>query len=60
MATVVPRFTLERGLEFYRSRLDKQYSLTDCVSMLTMREREVFQVLTHDRHFAQEGFLLLL
>lgn len=55
-----PVITLERGLDLYRRRLDKQYSLSDCVSMLAMREREVYEVLTHDRHFAQEGFGLLL
>lgn len=52
--------TLEGGLELYGARLDKSYSLTDCVSMLTMRDREISEVLTHDHHFAQDGFVLLL
>jgi predicted nucleic acid-binding protein len=59
---VVPqtRQSLLRGLDLYKARSDKSYSLTDCVSMMTMRERNITDVLTHDRHFAQEGFRLLL
>jgi uncharacterized protein len=48
------------GLTLYDSRLDKEYSLTDCVSMEVMRSRGIREVLTHDRHFAQEGFSPLL
>jgi predicted nucleic acid-binding protein len=44
------------GLELYRARPDKGYSLTDCISMLTMRREGITQVLTNDAHFAQEGF----
>lgn len=29
------------GFEFYSSRLDKGYSLTDCVSMNVMREKKI-------------------
>ncbi len=47
------------GLTFYKARADKGYSLTDCVSMITMRERNITEVLTHDRHFGQEGFTVL-
>lgn len=48
------------GLALYRNRLDKGYSLTDCVSMVIMRQAGIQDVLTHDRHFAQEGFTILL
>ena len=44
------------GLELYRSRPDKGYSLTDCVSMQTMRREGLIVALTNDRHFEQEGF----
>ena len=47
-------------MELYESRLDKGYSLTDCVSMQVMRERGISEVLTNDQHFAQEGFTILL
>jgi len=50
----------DAGLDLYRSRLDKGYSLTDCMSMIVCRQRNVTQVLTHDHHFAQEGFEILL
>jgi uncharacterized protein len=48
------------GLTLYESRLDKGYSLTDCVSMVVMRQAGIQEILTHDRHFAQEGFTILL
>jgi predicted nucleic acid-binding protein len=47
------------GLELYRSRPDKGYSLTDCISMQTMRRDSISDVLTNDRHFQQEGFQAL-
>lgn len=60
--TVVPqsRRTFVRNLAFYKSRPDKGYSLTDCGSMLLMRERHLSEALTTDRHFEQEGFVALL
>ena len=60
--TVVPqtRDSFLRGIQFYESRLDKQFSLTDCISMETMRDRNLHDVLTHDHHFTQEGFTVLL
>lgn len=48
------------GLRLYESRLDKGYSLTDCISMNTMRTRAITKVLSHDNHFTQEGFTVLL
>ena len=60
--TVLPqsRRTFLAGLDPYEARPDKGYSLTDCVSMATMREEGITEVLTHDDHFAQEGFIRLL
>ncbi len=54
------REALLAGLELYESRLDKGYSLTDCISMSAMRERHITDVLTHDNHFTQEVFNVLL
>jgi uncharacterized protein len=48
------------GLELYEQRPDKEYSLVDCVSMTLMKERGVFEALTHDHHFEQEGFIALI
>ena len=47
------------GLSLYRDRPDKGYSLTDCISMETMRREGLTDVLTNDRHFEQEGFRAL-
>jgi len=54
------RDSFATGFTFYRQRLDKAYSMTDCISMLAMRERNLADVLTHDHHFTQEGFTTLL
>lgn len=48
-----------RALDLYERRRDKDYSLTDCMSMVVMRERGISHVLTNDHHFAQEGFTVL-
>jgi predicted nucleic acid-binding protein len=58
---IVPQTTgsFLAGLNLYRMRLDKGYSQTDCISMHTMRQRGIIEVLTNDRHFEQEGFRAL-
>ena len=52
--------SFHEGLALYRSRPDKDYSLTDCISMATMRREKIEEALTNDRHFVQEGFRALL
>lgn len=47
------------GFMLYQARPDKGYSLTDCISMQTMRHAGLTDVLTNDRHFEQEGFRAL-
>ncbi len=54
------RSAIFAGLSLHASRPDKQYSLTDCISMQMMRELGIFEILTHDHHFGQEGFVPLL
>ena len=49
-----------RGIELYRSRLDKEWSLTDCVSFEIMRELGITEALTGDHHFEQAGFIAIL
>jgi uncharacterized protein len=44
------------GLDLYERRSDKEYSLTDCISMAAMRALKINDVLTDDHHFTQEGF----
>ncbi|HEY4642830.1 MAG TPA: PIN domain-containing protein [Thermoanaerobaculia bacterium] len=47
------------ALDLYAQRLDKEYSLIDCMSMTLMRERGITHVLTNDHHFRQEGFTVV-
>ena len=49
-----------KGFDLYRSRLDKGYSLVDCVSMTTMDEFGISLILTSDHHFEQEGRFVAL
>lgn len=51
---------LTRAIELYRSRLDKDWSLTDCVSFAVMAEFGLTEALTADHHFEQAGFRALL
>ena len=50
----------QQAFDFYQRRLDKGYSLTDCASMQIMRQLEIYEILTFDKHFQQEGFSALL
>jgi uncharacterized protein len=52
--------TFLSGLALYHARPDKEYSLTDCISMEAMRQEGITEILTHDGHFTQEGFTILL
>jgi predicted nucleic acid-binding protein len=52
--------SFRKGLDFYASRADKAYSLVDCISMDTMRQMGLIEVLTNDHHFTQEGFTILI
>jgi len=51
---------LRQGLELFSARLDKEWSLVDCISMVVMRQRRLLDVLTTDQHFVQAGFRALL
>ncbi len=58
---IPPDATLfERGLALYASRLDKDWSLTDCISFVVMQDQGLQEALTGDHHFAQAGFSTLL
>jgi predicted nucleic acid-binding protein len=59
---VIPqtRDSFLKGLEFYENRSDKEYSLTDCISMNVMKTESLIEALTNDHHFEQEGFTVLI
>jgi uncharacterized protein len=50
----------QQAMALLQARLDKTYSLCDAVSFVLMRERNVIEALTTDRHFEQESFRKLL
>lgn len=49
-----------QAVELLQQRPDKTYSLCDSVSFVLMRERQINEALTTDKHFVQEGFVRLL
>ena len=49
-----------RGMDLYRSRHDKEWSLTDCISFVVIADEGLAEALTGDRHFEQAGFKALL
>src|SRR3989442_1011155 len=51
---------LDRGFELYVNRPDKEWSLTDCMSFVVMRDENISEALTGDHHFEQAGFTILL
>lgn len=44
----------------YRSRIDKDWSLTDCLSVVVMERHRLTEALTSDHHFEQAGMKALL
>lgn len=59
--TIIPasQDLFERGINLYR-RPDKDWSLSDCISFVVMKERRLTEALTGDHHFEQAGFRALL
>jgi hypothetical protein len=49
-----------KAFGLFRQRMDKSWGLTDCISFVVMREREISEALTADEHFEQAGFVALL
>jgi predicted nucleic acid-binding protein len=51
---------VKEALILYRSRPDKDWGLTDCVSFVLMNQMGITEALTADVHFRQAGFTALL
>ncbi len=49
----------QRGFSLYKSYQDKSWSIVDCISFVVMRDMEIIDALTFDRHFEQAGFHVL-
>ena len=60
--TVVPQTNelFEAAFRLYKKRSDKNWSLTDCLSMVVMDRSGIKEILTHDHHFSQANFTILL
>ncbi len=48
------------GWELYENRPDKEWSLTDCISIVIMQEQSLRDAITNDKHFEQAGFNAIL
>jgi hypothetical protein len=51
---------LQRGLDLFAERPDKNWSLTDCISFVVMQDEGLTEAFTGDGHFEQAGFKVLL
>lgn len=51
---------LDRAIDRYVTRPDKERGLTDCISFVVMEERGIREALAYDQHFVQAGFRALL
>jgi predicted nucleic acid-binding protein len=49
-----------QGWELFRDRPDKEWGLTDCVSIVTMQEHGAECAFSTEHHFEQAGFRVLL
>lgn len=50
----------QRGIQLFADRSDKEWSVTDCISFIVMRQLGLTDALAADRHFGQAGFRALL
>ena len=59
---IVPVTTelLNKALDLFASRDDKEWGVTDCISFVVMRQLKRTRVLTLNHHFTQAGFELIL
>ena len=51
---------LQRSVQLYEQRPDKQWGLTDCISFVVMQDQGLVEALTPDHHFEQAGLVALL
>lgn len=51
---------IQRAVNLYLGRPDKDWGLTDCVAFELMKAEEIQEALTADIHFRQAGFTALL
>lgn len=49
-----------KAFELYKTHADKTWGLVDCISFVVMKEQNIKDALTSDRHFVQAGFRALM
>ncbi len=52
----VDRELMNKAVDFYESRRDKDWGFTDCISFVVMNESKLNLAMTTDKHFRQAGF----
>jgi predicted nucleic acid-binding protein len=52
--------SFREGVDLFRARPDKDWSLTDCISFVVKQREGITEALTADHHFEQAGFVALL
>ncbi|OQA15269.1 MAG: hypothetical protein BWY64_02936 [bacterium ADurb.Bin363] len=59
---IIPASTIlfDADLALFKNRLDKEWSLTDCISMIVVHDYSIKDILSSDRHFVQAGYQVLL
>jgi hypothetical protein len=62
LTTIIPATTedWQKGFALYAARVDKAWSLVDCISILLCERMGITEVFTSDHHFAQAGLTVLL
>jgi predicted nucleic acid-binding protein len=50
----------DRGIQLFAVRSNKEWSVTDCISIVVMQDLGLTDALASDRHFGQAGFRALL
>jgi predicted nucleic acid-binding protein len=48
------------ALELYKTTNDKEWGITDCSSIIIMKQYRIREALTYDQHFVQAGYVALL
>ncbi|MGH7169240.1 MAG: type II toxin-antitoxin system VapC family toxin [Gemmataceae bacterium] len=50
----------DESFALYKSHRDKEWGLIDCISFVVMRQNDIQEALTFDRHFVQAGIRALM
>ena len=60
--TIVPALAelTRKEIDCFASRMDKNWSLTDCISFTLMEKMAIKQAASADHHFEQAGFEMLI